>query len=886
MTGGWRPALRMARRDARRARGRSALIVAMIALPVLGMTVVDVLLRTGQLDPDERVAFKIGATQARLEQLDGGKVLQEPDPDAGLTTSGEEIPGAVEPGSLRALAPAGLRVLGERSGSVQTTTRGGVGTVGWSEVAAGDPAFNGRFATLEGRAARAPGEVAVSPELLERLGILVGEQVELTEPARAVRVTGVVEEPLAGSAETFFAPPGALGGDDERLGDERLYLAGSRPVTWDDVLALNERGVAVLSRSVMLDPPARSAVPLYRATEGFEADPDPVLYIGVALVIALATLEVVLLAGAAFAVGARRQARSLALIAACGGEERHLRRVVLGGGLVLGVAGALTGVIAGIAIAAIAVPLLGDLSDTAMGRFDLRPLEIGAIALTGTITGLLAAVLPARLAGRQDPLQALTGRRGSVSTPRKAPLLGVLVCVAGVAGSALGSALALSSSTGLTAAVVLIAGGAVLTQLGLIACSPAIIGTCGRWARRLPLAPRLAMRDAARHRGRSAPALAAVLTAVAASTALALFVTATDDQDRRAYTPSWPERTAGVSLFSFEQDPGNADRSRVVAFDAQRILDRVAPKLPTFEPTVVDVESSRRCTDVCPTAQLSPPGASHDGEGYSNWGGTPVGGVDVLRATTGTSSPAAAATLAAGGVVVTERRFLVGQRVPFEVVGVAEQRRAIEQGGEPSGRSVRLPATYLDAPDATVSVVYSPAAARELGLEVVPGTLALRFTGRLPSADEEDAAQAALVNAGIEASMTVERGYQSEYGIGLLALALGAALITLGAAGIATGLAQADARDDHATLAAIGAAPRVRRTLAAAQSLTIAALGTTLGVLAGFVPALALIGAVDSLDLVVPWTLLAAVVTGVPLLAAAAAWLLTRSRLPLRARIA
>ena len=78
----------------------------------------------------------------------------------------------------------------------------------------------------------------------------------------------------------------------------------------------------------------------------------------------------------------------------------------------------------------------------------------------------------------------------------------------------------------------------------------------------------------------------------------------------------------------------------------------------------------------------------------------------------------------------------------------------------------------------------------------------------------------------------------------------------------------------------------MRKTLAAAQSLSIAGLGTGLGVLAGFVPAMALIGAVDSLDLVVPWTLLAAGIAGVPLLAAASAWLLTRARLPLRARIA
>ena len=47
----WRPALRIARRDALRARGRSVLVVVMIALPVLTMTAVDVLSRSAQLDP-------------------------------------------------------------------------------------------------------------------------------------------------------------------------------------------------------------------------------------------------------------------------------------------------------------------------------------------------------------------------------------------------------------------------------------------------------------------------------------------------------------------------------------------------------------------------------------------------------------------------------------------------------------------------------------------------------------------------------------------------------------------------------------------------------------------------------------------------------------------
>ena len=44
---GWRAAFRIARRDALRSKGRSALVVAMIALPVLGVTAADVTYRSG-----------------------------------------------------------------------------------------------------------------------------------------------------------------------------------------------------------------------------------------------------------------------------------------------------------------------------------------------------------------------------------------------------------------------------------------------------------------------------------------------------------------------------------------------------------------------------------------------------------------------------------------------------------------------------------------------------------------------------------------------------------------------------------------------------------------------------------------------------------------------
>ena len=253
---------------------------------------------------------------------------------------------------------------------------------------------------------------------------------------------------------------------------------------------------------------------------------------------------------------------------------------------------------------------------------------------------------------------------------------------------------------------------------------------------------------------------------------------------------------------------------------------------------------------------------------------TAQGGADVLRALSGRAPEAAVRTLAAGGAVVLDRRY------------VADGRMTFERGTDGAPERIRLPAVAVPVLHPPVAVIVGDVAARRLGLQAVPTHLLLRFPGRNPTTREEDAARAALSRAGVDNYFSVERGYRSDYGLGLLALVAAAAVITLGAAGIATGLAQADARADHATLAAVGATPGLRKLLAASQAFAIAGLGALLGVLAGLVPGVAFVGALESLELAVPWTTLVEVVLVIPLLAAAAAWLLTRSRLPLQRRVA
>lgn len=198
------------------------------------------------------------------------------------------------------------------------------------------------------------------------------------------------------------------------------------------------------------------------------------------------------------------------------------------------------------------------------------------------------------------------------------------------------------------------------------------------------------------------------------------------------------------------------------------------------------------------------------------------------------------------------------------------------------GTPLRFAAGVLPDNGLGYVVLSTPAAAR-LGLTPRLSGLVAAFS-RQPTANEQDRASAAAP------TLYIERGYQGRYGPGLPALLVGSAILVLGASGIATGLAAADGRADLATLAAIGATPTVRRALAGFQSAMTAGLDSLLGVVAGLVPAIAILRSLNSdknlalverHPIVLPWTNLLVTILVVPLVAGLAAALLTRSRLPL-----
>ena len=76
---GWRVAIRIARRDARRYKWRSALIVAMVGLPVLLLTSGITLMATNDISMAESVPRVMGSAQARIYIGGPGRQVQSPD---------------------------------------------------------------------------------------------------------------------------------------------------------------------------------------------------------------------------------------------------------------------------------------------------------------------------------------------------------------------------------------------------------------------------------------------------------------------------------------------------------------------------------------------------------------------------------------------------------------------------------------------------------------------------------------------------------------------------------------------------------------------------------------------------------------------------------------
>lgn len=449
---GWRAALRIARRDAMRAKGRSALVVAMIALPVLGVTAADVTYRSVDSTEAEQLTAQMGSADALFSDPGMGPLQQMPDGNQYDMVGDTPPEGDVPPVDMRTAFPKGARAITIRSVPASVTTAYGLADTDIVEFPTSDPMARGKVDLVEGEFPRGTGEMAATKPFLESSGLHIGSRTTVKSAGRTYTITGVVEEPTDLKSQKLYADPGAVIAPWQTAADRDKKVlppntgstewlvngSGEAGIRWGDVLAANKAGALVMSRQVVLDPPPDSEVPMARSDTSYYSNDSGEVSAAVVTVVTMALLEIVLLAGPAFAVGARRSRRQLGLLGTCGGDRRHVRAVVLSGGLVLGAVGAVTGVAAGLLLTVVFRPLIEDWAGQRFGSLLLKPTELLVIAALGLVTGLLAAFAPAIVAARQSVLESLTGRRGVRRSSRVLPTVGACVLALGVAVAAYG----------------------------------------------------------------------------------------------------------------------------------------------------------------------------------------------------------------------------------------------------------------------------------------------------------------------------------------------------------------------------------------------------------------------------------------------------------------
>ncbi|MFI7302404.1 FtsX-like permease family protein [Micromonospora aurantiaca] len=881
--GSWRTALRIARREARRSRRRTLLVLVMIALPVLGLSFAAVSYDMGDLTRAERIERQLGGADIALRWDSLTPVTQDAWGESAWPVEGDWV-GRTRPATaeeVRALLPEGSRLARTRWWmTFSTRVNRHVESIEARAVDLTDPLTRPLARVRDGRPPVRPDEIAVSPTALRRLETRIGDPVRTIDGA-TYRVVGVVEYP--DNLRDVITLPGVT--PDGTAGSDTWLVDLPGPLEPGLADRLNAQGVQVVARSPL---PGRQEF-----SRGMSVpDADEAGVVGV--VGGLGLLEVVLLVGPAFAVSVRRRRRDLALVAVAGGDASHLRRIVLADGVVLGAGGAALGMLLGIGAAFVGRPIVEQyLLGERLGAYRIFPAALVAIAATAVLAGVLAAMAPAWTAARQDVATGLAGRRDATRPRRRWLLVGVALTVAGTAIAAF--AAGRTSQTGVLA-------GVALGELGLVFCTPSLVGVLGRAGRLLPLTPRLALRDASRNRSSAAPAISAVMAAVAGSVALGVYVASDETRSQALWQPGLPP--GNVLLTHSGETPADPPSAEVVADRARAVLPGATVVSVATPGCVGDVRDKNDCTAYalvppeqrCPydaagpvpdTARRDPRCVSPFQEPVDVYLPALVDDGGALAALTGASADELAAarrTLAAGGVVVTDARRVVDGQVRVEVND--------NSGGPPTGRL--LPAYALRGGLTVDRLVLSPAAADALGLTAVPMGYLLDTAGS-PTDRQMEMLTDELFDLGPMSAQVATADPPSDQRPMLLLLAVASGVITLGAAAVATGLAAAEGRRDLSTLAAVGADPRVRRLLSLCQAGVIAVLGSALGIVAGLGSAVVVLASLNQryaeswpvqppYPVTVPGVTLAVLVV-VPLVAMGGAALFTRSRLPIERRL-
>lgn len=822
-----RLSFRLAWRAARRERLATFLTALLVALPVVALVAAGLLARSSSISQTVNAERQYGAADASL-------II-----NSSMNYQGQGV--AAKPGPLPqpplAELPSGSRLITKVARGDDTLLAGPSGSggvVSLTELDYTDPLSEGLVVPRTGTAPSKPGEVAVTSYLAHRLHLGLGDTLHL-RTVGAERVVATVDDPTYLQSRQLFGVAGAFSAAPAQFISYYVALP------------------AGADANQLRLPDAFTVDPRFPSSSGTTLPSQNTLNSG-ALVLVLALLEASLTAGTAFAVGARRRRRDLALIAVNGGRPGHTAGVVLANGLVCGLLGVVVGLGLGVGAAKIGYPYLQAHSSQLLPGLNIDPRILMAAAVFGLVSSLISAGLPAFLAAKGSLRNALGKSRGSSGTPGWITVTGIGVFALGIAVVTV-AVRGVNGGDGSQTTTALL--GVVFVELGGVAICPALLGIAGRVGSRLPALPRLALRDSARQRARSGPAVAAIAAAVSGAMALSVYLASDHLQQVRDYQPPVPHNVVSVAVSPASTD--DVTRAQLVPLIGQPAANAAASSYDL---------------------------AANDGQLlFTDFGNVVVAGPDLLRLLG--ASPAAQQALDQGAAVVS-------------TAGKLPQPVRLSTNPNGSAASVSTPVATVDAgwpsDQGRPSLVISRATADRLLSTLSPmpapppvGTdpatvheTDLRLWAPLPEGLSNSARKALRDNANDAGlGLTIDSGIGDTNALATLALLGVAALFSLVVTTAATVLAAAESASDLAVLGAIGATGFARRLFTAAQGSSTALLGGVLGIAIGLVPGIAVVQASASHPpLAVPWQPFAAFLIGLPLLAALGGLVFSRSRLP------
>jgi putative ABC transport system permease protein len=681
----------------------------------------------------------------------------------------------------------------------------------------------------DGRYPGARGEVAVTDEVARSFRVGVGDTLTLDGPAWTV--VGVVENPHDLDDEFALLPPSAR---DEL--DALVVL-----VTATDARIRDFPGGRELDAGHV---EARGATERGAAASGA---------LGASAVV---LLLVCLIAASGFAVVAQRRLRQLGMLAATGATRRQLRLVVVANGAVVGVIAAVGGALAGLALWVAIAPRLEPIAGHRIGRFDIPWPQVGLAMLLAVVAATAAAWWPARTMAQVAVTRALSGRPPEPLRKRRSIVLAALLVAGGVASLVAGI-----DATKDEADPGLVVFGALAIPLGISLFCPLAIRAVAPVAARLPIAARLALRDLARYQARAGAALAAISLGLGLAVAIVIAAAAAEYRpdegnlsDRQLMLRIDEANEVGTPL----SVPGQAAADVTELASA---VDRIATALDDPDVVALDVPSDPAARETRGGGAIRPPLALARpvGDVYREVGPLYIATPEALRQVG--VDPAS---------VGSEVEVLTSRAGPLYVVGAAARPMRVRDP-----ERIEVPA-YTSPPR---SFVTAEALARH-GWEAVPAAWLLETREPL-TADQLAEVREQAADVGLRVEARSQQEGLSELRSGATAAGV---LLALGILAMTVGLVRTETAGDLRTLTAVGAPRRVRRAVTGATAGTLALLGAVLGTAGAY----AALGAGYADDLAalrpVPVANLLTIAVGLPIVAAAAAWLLAGREPPSVAR--